>query len=150
MREESFLEIKPDALNWVQFRRVGWQRDQSDVGWNGEGIRAMPACLIEHHHRMFVIGDGFRKAVEEGLHGRRIGIGHHQCEGIVRARFNGSEDVSEGEALVAKPRRALAALPPDVANAAFLTDARLVLEDQAKALIFVRTLNVFQKRRSPF
>jgi hypothetical protein len=136
VREESFLEIKPDALNRVQFGRVGWQRDQSDVGWNGEGIRAMPACLIKHHHRMFVISDGFRKAVEEGLHCRRIGIGHHQCEGIVRARFNGSKDVGEGEALVA--------------NAAFLTDARLVLEDQAKALTFVRTLNVFQKRRSPF
>ena len=150
MREESFLEIKPDAFDRVQFGRVGRQRDQGDVGRNGEGIRAMPACLIKHHHRMFVISDGFRKAVEEGLHSRRIGIGHHQRESIISARLNGSEDIGEGEAPIAEPWRPLAALPPYMANAALLADARLVLEEQAKALIFVRTLNFFQKRRSPF
>jgi hypothetical protein len=33
-----------------------------------------------------------------------------------------------------------------MANAAFLADARLVLEEQAEALIFVRMLNFFRKR----
>ena len=150
MREEAFLEIKPDALDRVQFGRVGGQRDQGDVGRNGEGIRAMPACLIEHHHRMFVISDGFGKAVEEGLHRRRIGIGHHQRESVVRAWLHGREDIGEGEAPIAEPRRTLAALPPDMADAALLADARLVLEEQAKALAFMRILNFFQKRRSPF
>lgn len=110
----------------------------------------MPARLVEDHHRMFVFSDSFRKAVEKGLHRRRIGIGHRQREGIVGARLNGGEDIGEGEAPVAEPRRPLAALPPDMANAAFLADARLVLKEQAKALTFVRTLNSFQQRRSPF
>ena len=110
----------------------------------------MPTRLIEDHRRMFILSDGFGKAVEEGLHGCRIGVGHHQCEGIVRARLNGSEDIGEGEALIAEPRRTLSAPPPDMANVALLADARLVLEEQAKALIFVRTLNFFQKRWSPF
>ena len=144
------LEIKPDALDRVQFGRIGWERDQGDVGRHGEGIGAMPARLVEDHRRVFILSDGFGEAVEEGLHRRRIGIGHRQRESMIGAWLNGGEDIGEGEAPVAKPRRALAAPPPDMTNAALLADARLVLEEQAKALIFVRTLNFFQKRRSPF
>jgi hypothetical protein len=85
----------------------------------------MPARLIEHHRRMFVSGNGFGEAVQERLHRRRTGIGHQQCEGVVSARLNGGEDIREGEPLIAKPRRALAALPPDMADAALLADARI-------------------------
>jgi hypothetical protein len=84
------------------------------------------------------------------LHGRRIGIGHHEREGIIGARLDGGEDVGEGESLVAEAGRALAPLPPDVADAAFLPDARLVLEKQANALVFMRTLNFSQQRWSSF
>ncbi len=91
----------------------------------------MPTCLIEHHHGMVVLGERLGKAVEEGLHRRRIDIGHHERESIVRTWLHGCEDVGEGEALIAEPRRALSALPPDMTNAALLTDARLVLEEQA-------------------
>jgi hypothetical protein len=66
------------------------------------------------------------------------------------ARFDGSEDISEGEALIAKPGRALAALPPDMADAALLADTRLVLKEQPEALVFMRMLNVFQQRRGSF
>jgi hypothetical protein len=93
---------------------------------------------------MLVIGDGFCEAAKEGLHRRRIGVGQHQREGMTGARFDGSEDISEGEALIAKPGRALAALPPDMADAALLADTRLVLKEQPEALVFMRMLNVFQ------
>jgi hypothetical protein len=63
------------------------------------------------------------------LHRRRIGIRQHQRESVIGAWFDGSENVGEGEALVAQPRRALAPLPPDMADAAFLADARLILEE---------------------
>ena len=84
------------------------------------------------------------------MHRRRIGIGQYEREGIIGTRLNSGEDVGEGEALVAEARRTLAPLPPDMADAAFLPDARLVLEKQAKALVFMRTLNFFQQRRSSF
>jgi len=84
------------------------------------------------------------------LHRRRIDIGHHQRESIVRAWLHRREDVGEGEALIAKPRRTLAAPPPDMTNAALLTDARLVLEEQAKAFAFMMSTDGFQQRRSPF
>ncbi len=110
----------------------------------------MPASLIEDHHRMFAISDGFRKAVEEDLHRRRIGIGHHQREGVVRARLYGREDIGEGETPVAKPRRPLAALPPDMTDAALLADARLVLEEQAEALAFMTYTDVSKKHGGSF
>lgn len=147
MREEALLEIKPDALDWVQLGRVGGQRNECDIGRYGEGIGAMPACLIEHHHSMVILGEGFGKAVEEGLHRRRIGIGHHQCESIVSAWLHGREEIGEGEALIAKPWRALAALPPDMADAAFLADACLILKKQAKALAFMTYTDGLQQRR---
>jgi hypothetical protein len=141
VREEAFLEVEPDALDRIEFGRVGRQRNQGDVGRNGEVVGAMPASLIENHHRMFVVSDGFCKAVEKDLHRRRIGIGHHQREGVVRARLYGGEDVGEGKAPVAKPRRPLPALPPDMADAALLADARLILEEQAQALAFMTYTN---------
>ena len=103
----------------------------------------MPACLIKDHYRMFVRSDRFRKLVEKSLHGWRIGIGHDESEGIVRARLHGREDGGEGKTLIAEPRRPLPPLPPDVADTAFLANPRLILEKQAYALVFMRTLNVF-------
>jgi len=99
---------------------------------------------------VLVLGDGFREAIQEGLHCRRIGVGHHQRKGIIRARLHGSKDVGKGEALVAKPWRAASPLPPDMADAAFLANARLVLEKQPEALVFMPYTDVLQERRSPF
>jgi hypothetical protein len=99
---------------------------------------------------MFILSNGFRKAVEEHLHRRRIDIGHHQRKGVVRARLDGGEDISEGETPVAEPRRALAALPPDMTNAALLADARLVLEEQAEVLAFITYTDGSQQRRGSF
>jgi hypothetical protein len=77
------------------------------------------------------------------LHRRRVNIGHDQRKGIVCPRFDGGEDVGESEAAVAKSRRALAALPPDVTGTALLPGPRFVLEKQPDTLITVRMLNYF-------
>jgi len=106
--------------------------------------------LIKDHHGVFVMSDRFRELVEEGLHCRRIGIRHDEGEGIIRTRLDGREDVGEGKALVAEPRRPLAALPPDVADPAFLANPRLILKEEADALGFMRTLKIFQQRWGSF
>ena len=84
------------------------------------------------------------------MHCWRIGIGHDESEGVISPRLDGRENIGVGEALVAEPRRSLAPLPPDVADTAFLANPRLVLEKQAYALIFMRTLKIFQQRRGSF
>ncbi len=99
---------------------------------------------------MFVLSDGFGEAVQEGLHRHRIGVGHHQRKSVVRARLHGGENIGEGEAPVAKSRRPLAALLPDVADAALLADARFVLEEQAQALAFMTYTECSQQRWGSF
>jgi len=99
---------------------------------------------------MLVFSNGCGEAVEKFLHRRGIGVRQHKREGMIGAWFNGGEDIGEGEALIAEARRALATLPPDMADPAFLADTRLILKKQAKALSFMRTLNFLQKRKPPF
>jgi hypothetical protein len=106
--------------------------------------------LIEDHRRVFVFPERLREAVQEHLHCRGIGIGQHQRKCVIRARFNGGENIGEGKPLVAEPRRTLAPLPPDMANTALLPDARLVLKEQADTLAFMRILKFFDPLRGSF
>ena len=99
---------------------------------------------------MLVLRDRLREAIEELLHCLGIHVWQDEREGVVGAGLDGCEDVGEREALVAQARWALAALPPDVGRAPLLSDARLVLEEQADALVFMRTLNSSQKSRGSF
>jgi hypothetical protein len=85
--------------------------------------------------------DRDRETVEKQLHGLGVHVRQHEREGIVRPRLDRREDVGEREALVGETGRALAALPPDMTRAALLSNARLVLEEQADTLSFVRRLN---------
>ncbi len=62
-------------------------------------------------------------------------MGHYEGKSIVRTWLDGGKDVGESEAPIAKPQRALAPFPPNVTAAAFLADARFVLEEKANALV---------------
>jgi hypothetical protein len=88
--------------------------------------------------------------VEELLHRLGVGIGQDEGEAGIGARLDASKDVGEREALVAEARWALAALPPDMAGPTLLADPRLVLEEQADALVFMCTLNFSEQRRGSF
>ena len=104
----------------------------------------MPAGSVYNKRDVLAFSNRRGKSVEEHLHARRVGVGQDQHEIVVGAGLDGGVDVGVGVALVEKATRALAALPPDVADATFLPDACFVLEIKAQALIFVRMLNYFQ------
>jgi hypothetical protein len=106
--------------------------------------------LIEDQDDVLVLADGCGELIEELLHRRGVGVRQHEREGIVGAGLDGREDVGERETLIAQAWRALATLPPDAADAAFLADAGLVLEEQAQALAFMRTLKFFEELRGSF
>jgi hypothetical protein len=124
MGEEALFEVEPHALDRVQLGRVGRQRHQRDVVGNAQRAGAVPAGLIEHHRDVLVIAVG--------------------------SRLDGCADVGEREALIAEPRRTLASPPPDVARAPLLPDAGLVLEEEADALVFMRTLYFSEQRWGSF
>jgi hypothetical protein len=106
--------------------------------------------LVEDQGDVLVLTDGCGELVEELLHRLGVGVRQNEGKGIVGAGLDGREDVGEREASIAQARRPLAALPPDAAHAAFLTDAGFVLEEQAQALLLMRTLKFFQELRGSF
>ena len=125
MGEEALFEVEPHALDRVQLWRVGRQGTS-------------------------VMLDGRSEAVEEHLHRLGIDVRQDERKGVVGSRLYGCEDVGEREALIAEPRRTLASPPPDVTRAPLLPDAGLVLEEEADALVFMRTLYFSEQRRGSF
>ena len=110
----------------------------------------MPARAVEHERDVLVICDRLGESIEKRLHARAVRIGQDQRESVVGAGLDRGVDVGVDIALIEQARRSLAALPPDVADAPLLPDARLVLEIQAQALVFMRTLNFFQDSPGSF
>ena len=79
-----------------------------------------------------------------------VGVGQDQRERVVGAGLDGGVDVGVDIALIEQARRSLAALPPDVADAPLLPDARLVLEIEAQALALMCIGNLFERSPGSF
>ena len=46
-------QVVPDVLHRIEFRRVGWQRQQRDVVWHAQPFAAlMPASTVANQHRV--------------------------------------------------------------------------------------------------
>jgi hypothetical protein len=84
------------------------------------------------------------------LHAGRVRVGQDQRECVIGAGLDRRVDIDVDVALIEEPRRPLAALPPDMTDAAFLADARFILEIQANPLVFMGMLNFFEKFSGSF
>jgi hypothetical protein len=149
-RKEAFFQIEPHAFDWIELGAIGRQRHERDVAGNIKRFAAVPAGPVNNKRHVLVLRDRRGEGVEEHLHARRVGVRQDQRKIVVGARLDGGVDVGVGIALIEKAPRTLAALPPDVADATFLPDARFILEIKAQMLIFVRELNVFQNSQGSF
>jgi hypothetical protein len=142
-RKEALFQIEPHAFDRIELGAIGRQRHQRDVARHIERLAAVPTGPVYNKRDVLVLCDRRGESVEEHLHARRVGVRQDQHEIVVGAGLDGGVDVGVGVALVENAPRALTALPPDVADAAFLPDACFVLEIQAQTLVLMRTLNVF-------
>ena len=150
MGEEALFEVVPHPLDRVELGRVGRQRHERDACRHPQRTRTMPSGLVEDQDDVLVLADRCGELIEELLHRLGVGVRQHEREGVVGSWLDGCEDVGEREALVAEPRRTLASPPPDVARAPLLPDAGLVLEEEADALVFMRTLYFSEQRWGSF
>jgi hypothetical protein len=128
VREEALFKVEPYALDGIELRRIGRQRDESHVGRHVQRACVMPTSPVEDHNRVLVLANRRSEVVKEYLHRLGVGVGQDQSEAVIGARLDASKDVGECEAFVAETWWALTALPPDVAGPALLADPRLVLE----------------------
>ena len=94
----------------------------------------MPACLVHQHNAMRIGRDGLSEFSKEEVHRSGVEPGHHQGDTGVTRRTYGPDDPSRLVADIAQPARGIAALPPDIAGAPFLSDPCLVLAPDFKPL----------------
>ena len=149
-RQEALLEIEPDALDRIELGPIGRQRHERDILGHTQRLAAVPSRAVENERDVLVVSDRLGEGVEKHLHARAVRIRQNQREGVVRAGLYRRVDVGVHITLIEQARRSLTALPPDVADAALLPDARLVLEIEAQALVFMRTLNFLQDAQGSF
>ena len=122
-------QIGPDVFHWIEFRRIGRQGQQRNVGGNHELLSPlMPACSVTDE-------DGARPRrhlgadlLEMFVHSFRVGVGHdHGGADGARGTY-GAEDVGRDVAIVANHPGAGADGRPDISMAALLTYASFVLK----------------------
>ena len=136
--KEALAEIKPDPLDRVEFRTVGWQRHQRDVVRNGERALVVPTGAVEDHGGVDVVWPDSGEAGEERVHDLGVDGGQHEGEVLAGGRAHGGEDVGPLVADLTRARSAPAPEPPAVADPALVADPRLVLEPEFEALVGMR------------
>jgi hypothetical protein len=142
-RQEAFFEVEPNALDRIELWRIGWEGHERDVRRHAQRFAAVPARAVENECDMLVLCDCHGEGLEKHLHCRPVRVRQDERERVVGARFDDRVDIGGYVALIEEAGRTLAPLPPDMADAPLLPDARLILEIEAQALAFMRTLNFF-------
>ena len=113
---------QPDSRTYCQ----GLKALEADVAKASEAHKLdAEARAVEHERDVLVICDRRGESVEKRLHSRAVRIGQDQRERVVGAGLDHGVDIGVDVALIDEARRSLAALPPDVAGATFLADARV-------------------------
>jgi hypothetical protein len=144
VRQAIISEMQPQPLDRVEFGRIGRQEDHAEVFGHDEIARGMPAGLVHQHNAMRPWRDGLSEFSKEEVHRGGIEPGHHQSDTGVAGRAYGPDDPSRLVADIAQPARGIAALPPDIAGPPFLSNPRLVLAPDFKALGFWMSLRDFR------
>jgi hypothetical protein len=110
----------------------------------------VPARTVENERDVLVVGDRLCECFEKRLHSNVVCVGQDERERIVGAGLDRGVDVGIRVALIDEAGRALAALPPNMADAPLLPDAGLILKIKTQALVFMRTLNFLQRSSGSF
>src|SRR5499427_7757186 len=108
----------------------------------------MPARLVHQYNAMRPGRDGLSEFINKEVHRGGIEPGHHQGDAGVASRAYGPDDPRRLVADIAQTARGMAALPPDIAGPALLSDPRLVLAPDFKPLGFGMRLRDFGQASS--
>jgi hypothetical protein len=125
-REEALAQVEPNALDRVEFGRVGREDDKGDVRGHDEVAAQVPAGAVDDHDEMRVRRAGSGDLIEEDLHRRGVDGWQHQRDILACRRTDRGEDVGPKIAELLHARRTLAAPPPAVADPALVADPCLI------------------------
>ena len=128
VREPVVAHELPDVFLRVQFRALGRQRHDNDVGRHIETFRHVPASLIDQQR-----GDSARRNFgsdlgEMQIHRFDITARQHEARALTLLRTNRAEDVRRRRALILRRGRSCAAFGPSARDLVLLADARFIGE----------------------
>jgi hypothetical protein len=116
----------PDVLHRIEFRALGWQRNECDVLWHDKLGGQMPAGLIEQERGMPTGRDLFCDFGKMQVH--RLSVAGRQYErcALAVAWTDGAKDIGRGRPLIGRRRGPGAAPCPTAGDLVLLADTRLV------------------------
>ena len=117
----------PHVFDRVELRASRRQRQQSDVGRHDQIGRPVPSSLIEDHHGVSVRRDMEGDLFEMHAHRFTVAAGHDDAGSLAFCRTDRAEDPCRGAPLIARSRRARAALGPAPGELGLLADPGFVL-----------------------
>jgi len=135
-REFIATQIFPDVFDRVEFWRVGRQRDERDVVWDGEIFGDVITGAIEDEGGVAARHDPPTDLRQ--MQGHDLGVGGWDDESRrgTALRTDGAEDVGPFVALIARRTRPCSSLGPDAGQRPLLTDSSLVLEPDFDGFVF--------------
>lgn len=126
---------RPQVLSWLEFRRVGWQKEQMDMVGHAQVDTAVPARAVKDEHNLLVWARAHlaRKGSEFDLEERDIDGGGEVKDGATRGGMHKSYQVvpliAPLVAVFDRRNRPLAVETPDFVQDRFETsgtDAMLI------------------------
>ena len=127
VREPVIAHELPHVFDRVELGASRRQRHQCDVGRNDEFGRTMPSSLIEDDDGVSTRRDMEGDLFEMHAHRLAVTAGHDDAGSLAFSRTDRTEDPGRGAPLIARSRRARAALGPAPGELGLLADPGFVL-----------------------
>jgi len=118
----------PDVLDRIEFRALGWQRDDGDVAGNDQSLRQMPSCLIQKQDSMRTGRNSLGNLGQMQVHRRSVTSGQNQRRPFAVPRADRTEDIGRSGALIARRCGSHAAFGPAAGDLVLLSDPGFVGE----------------------
>ena len=144
------LEVVPEILHGIEFRRVRRQCDQGDIARAAQFFRAMKACPIPHHHGVNIVRQSLTESFEESVDDAGIEMSGDHSLGHAQRRRDGSQHIDVAVLRLPNGSRSSAALSPDARQCSLLAKAAFVLEEDMNLTIRAEPLNLVDSRGETF
>ena len=128
VRQPVVAQELPDVLGRIEFGAFWRQRQNGDVGGNGELLRRVPAGLIEDENGMRSGRDMLGDLLQMKVHGEGVALGKDERRAFAFLGTDRAENVSRGGALIMGRAGARSLLGPAAGDLVLLPDPGLVLE----------------------
>lgn len=130
IREPVVAHKLPDVLNRVELGTSRRQRQEGDIGRDDQLGRTVPSCLIKDDYGVRARRDMEGDLFEVHAHRLGVAVGHDDAGSLAFSRTDCAKDPCRGTPLVARSRRARAALDPAPGELGLLADPGFVLPPQ--------------------